>query len=293
MTQQTDTILDRIGRWMAGRLQHTVSGYEPYTPSDPETLRALLRPGDVVLVEGNQYISKVIKYLTMSTWSHSAIFVGPIEDAASADGEPHMLIEVNLGEGCVSQPLSKYCTYNTRICRPVGLAHKDREIVVAFMVERIGLKYDNKNILDMLRYFLPVPIPQRWRRRVIAIGSGDPTRSICSSLIAQAFQSVRYPILPKIENNNRGNRRSRKIRRQREEIYYIRHHSLFSPRDFDLSPYFAVVKPTIERGFDYRGINWHDGSVEENDAVVEPAEADADPKSGDAADQRPGTHEAA
>ena len=38
MTQQTDTILDRIGRWLAGRLQHEVSGYEPYTPSDPETL---------------------------------------------------------------------------------------------------------------------------------------------------------------------------------------------------------------------------------------------------------------
>ena len=83
MTQQTDTTLDRIGRWMAGRLQHTVSGYEPYTPSDPETLRALLRPGDVLLVEGNQYISKVIKYLTMSTWSHSAIFVGPIVAAVA------------------------------------------------------------------------------------------------------------------------------------------------------------------------------------------------------------------
>ena len=273
MTQQTDTILDRIGRWLAGRLEHEVSGYQPYTPSDPETLRALLRPGDVLLVEGNQYISKVIKYLTMSTWSHSAIFVGPVDGAASENGEPHMLIEVNLGEGCVSKPLSKYCTYNTRICRPVGLAHKDREIVVTFMVGRIGLKYDNKNILDMLRYFLPVPIPQRWRRRAISLGSGDPTRAICSSLIAQAFQSVRYPILPKIENNNRRNRRSREMRRRREEIYYIRHHSLFSPRDFDLSPYFAVVKPTIERGFDYRGINWHDESADEAETVVAHAEA--------------------
>jgi hypothetical protein len=63
------------------------------------------------------------------------------------------------------------------------------------------------------------------------------------------------------------------MRRQREEIYTIRHHSLFSPRDFDLSPYFAVVKPTIERGFDYRGINWHDGLAEENDVDVAQAQS--------------------
>ena len=154
------------------------------------------------------------------------------------------------------------------------------------MVDRIGLKYDNKNILDMLRYFLPIPIPQRWRRRVIALGSGDPTRTICSSLIAQAFQSVRYPILPKIETGKPRDRRSPEMRRQREEIYFIRHHSLFSPRDFDLSPYFAVVKPTIERGFDYHGITWHDESAQEK-------QAEKTEETGEAADQKPGTHEAA
>lgn len=38
----------------------------------------------------------------------------------------------------------------------------------------------------------------------------------------------------------------------RREILHIRHHSLFTPRDFDLSPYFRVVKPTLEYGFDYK-----------------------------------------
>ena len=83
------------------------------------------------------------------------------------------------------------------------------------------------------------------------------------------------------------------MRRRRQEIYYIRHHSLFSPRDFDLSPYFAVVKPTIERGFDYRGINWHDGSAQEKETVVAQADAGADAESGEDAQQPPGTHEAA
>jgi hypothetical protein len=30
------------------------------------------------------------------------------------------------------------------------------------------------------------------------------------------------------------------------------------PRDFDISPYFSVVKPTIEEGFDYTALHWAD-----------------------------------
>jgi hypothetical protein len=36
----------------------------------------------------------------------------------------------------------------------------------------------------------------------------------------------------------------------------IRHSSLYCPRDFDISPYFNVVKPTIARGFDYKRLHW-------------------------------------
>jgi len=44
----------------------------------------------------------------------------------------------------------------------------------------------------------------------------------------------------------------------RKDIIHIRHHSLYTPRDFDLSPYFRIVKPTIERGFDYKQLTWGD-----------------------------------
>jgi hypothetical protein len=37
---------------------------------------------------------------------------------------------------------------------------------------------------------------------------------------------------------------------------HIRHHSLYTPRDFDISPYFEVVKPTIASGFDYHRFPW-------------------------------------
>ena len=76
LSTSRDTLLDRIGRVVAGRLQKQTSGYEPYTPSDPDTLARTLRPGDVLLVEGNQKVSAAIKYLTQSTWSHAALFVG-------------------------------------------------------------------------------------------------------------------------------------------------------------------------------------------------------------------------
>jgi hypothetical protein len=33
---------------------------------------------------------------------------------------------------------------------------------------------------------------------LITLGSGDPSRLICSALIAEAFRAVHYPILPKI-----------------------------------------------------------------------------------------------
>src|ERR1700743_1077959 len=243
-------MLDMIGKRSAGYLQKEVPGYEPFTPSDPEQLRSIIAPGDVLLVEGNNRISGIIKYLTQSTWSHSALYVGPIEGAQGEDGEPHVLIEAYVGDGVISAPLSKYFSYHTRLCRPVGLSYEDRTAVCRYAINRIGFGYDTKNILDLMRFLIPLPVPQRWRRRMIALGSGDPTKMICSALIAQAFDAVRYPILPKI--TRAGSRAARR------EILHIRDSSLYMPRDFDISPYFRIVKPTTVRGFDYTTLHGAD-----------------------------------
>jgi len=243
-------MFERAGQAVARYLARPAAGYEPFTPSDPETLRHTLRPGDVLLVEGNSHVAGVIKYLTQSTWSHAALYVGPLKDTATSDGEPHVLIEAEIDEGVISSPLSKYTQFHTRICRPVGLSREDLEKVCDYARERIGLGYDLKNIIDLLRYLFPLPVPQRWRRKLISLGSGDPTRIICSALIAQAFEAVRYPILPKMTRLE-----SRKPRR---EIREIRHSSLYQPRDFDISPYFEVVKPTLVHGFDYKKMHWAD-----------------------------------
>ncbi len=262
-----DWMLGGVGRAIAQYLERPVDGYEPFTPSDPEALRATLQPGDVLLVEGNNNVSGIIKYLTQSTWSHAALYVGPIGERTAKDGEPLVLVEAVLGEGVVGVPLSKYQRFHTRICRPIGLTDDDRARVCTYAAERIGFDYDVKNIFDLLRLLMPLPVPQRWRRRMMALGSGHPTRIICSALIAQAFESVRYPILPRVT--------MMESEAAREEILEIRHSSLYAPRDFDISPYFQLVKPTVEKGFDYRKMCWADMVAAAQDVVSPPMVPDA------------------
>ncbi len=158
-------------------------------------------------------------------------------------------VSSEMSVGVVSAPLSKYLAFHTRVCRPVGLSDEDCAKLCAYAVERIGCGHDLKNISDLVRYQVPLPVPQRWRRRMIALGSGDPTRLICSTLIAQAFEAVRYPILPRVTLI--------KSPATRREILHIRHSSLYAPRDFDISP-FQVIKPTIETGFNYKQLHWSD-----------------------------------
>lgn len=240
---------------VAGYLQKESPHYRTISFSDPDKLRRHLHPGDIVLVEGNQRVSGVIKYLTQSTWSHAALFVG---DALPDSNDGPMLVEADFRAGVIAVPLTKYATFNTRICRPVGLNDSDRGRVVQFMIDSLGKQYDMKNVIDLMRYLLPLPpLPVRWRRQLLALGSGDPTRAICSTLIAQAFETVRYPILPEVGLVTVCDDEDRDC--SIREIMHIRHHSLYVPRDFDLSPYFDVVKPTLGEGFDHRGLVWaHD-----------------------------------
>jgi hypothetical protein len=252
-----NTPLRALGGWLAKYLAQPLSHYQPYAAIDGERLLDLLQPGDVLLVEGNTRVSTAIKYLTQSTWSHATLFIGDaLGQGLDVDSAPS-LIEADLKKGVIAVPLATYARFNTRICRPINLTAEDRARVVDFAVSRLGLAYDLKNLIDLGRYLLPMPpVPSFMRRRLLALGSGDPTRALCSSLIAQAFQSVRYPILPCVETLSEEEQQASAY--TVKEILHIRHHSLFTPRDFDLSPYFQVVKPLQAMAFDYRSLVWHD-----------------------------------
>ena len=79
-----DRALDGFGRWLAHHLGKETPGEEPFVPFDPGALRRTLRLADVLLVAGSSKLSTAIKYLTQSTWSHAALYVGERSSRAAA-----------------------------------------------------------------------------------------------------------------------------------------------------------------------------------------------------------------
>ena len=247
-------LLDAMGRALARYLSKPLKTAGHVATSAPELVLATLRKGDVLLVEGNTRFSVAIKYLTQSSWSHASICIGDALGPPAPGEEPRILVDADILQGIRAIPLSAFSGLHTRICRPVGLSAAEIDAVVAHVIARLGQQYDLKNVIDLLRYTMPTPpIPIRYRRRLLSIGSGDPTKAICSSMVAQAFQSVHYPILPAIVLQDLDDPARAAARK---EMLIVRHHSLFAPRDFDVSPYFQIVKPTIENGFDPKAVKW-------------------------------------
>jgi Permuted papain-like amidase enzyme, YaeF/YiiX, C92 family len=227
-------------------------------PVELPALAGMLRPADVILVEGNSRFSTVVKYLTQSTWSHAALYVGDRLGTRDAQGQAQVVVEADVNEGVRAVALTEFAGLHLRVCRAVSLTEREAQAVIDHAVARLGHHYDLRNVFDLMRYLLPTPVPLRWRRRLLTLGSGDPTRAICSTLVAQAFQSVRYPILPLVEQRSANDPMCPACM---DEIYHVRHHSLYAPRDFDVSPYFAVVKPTLAAGFDHHALHWADSPL--------------------------------
>ncbi|HVA77319.1 MAG TPA: YiiX/YebB-like N1pC/P60 family cysteine hydrolase [Candidatus Binataceae bacterium] len=261
-------------------LTKPIKSYDLHAPNDLANLRRHVRKGDVILVEGNERISQCIKYLTQSSWSHSALYVGdePLGRNPQAraeyfkrfgDDSESLVVEALVESGVVLSPLSKYRDFNIRICRPYNLSAQDLAAVLDEAIAAVGDQYDIKNVVDLARYFLPVTlVPARFRRQALHLGSGEPTRVICSSLIASCFMRVKFPIVPRYEQLPDGSpappRQSRLwplARRQGAAPPGVFHPVppwLVTPRDFDLSPYFEIIKFNIIENmrFDYHKILW-------------------------------------
>jgi hypothetical protein len=252
-------MFDKLEAYISAKILHYLSQptlrYAPFFAPDPAVVRSALQPGDIVLVEGNSRLSAIIKFLTQSTWSHAALYVGERRGDAAPSGEPNVLLEAEAETGVVTVPLSKYFGFNMRICRAVGLDADSKQKVIDYALARIGKQYDSRRIVDLARYLFPYPpVPVWFRRRMLAIGAGDPTKAICSTLIAEAFASIRYPILPERVSIN--GKKYGVAPYVLSETEHIRKHGLYTPRDFDVSPFFSIVKPTIAAGFDYHTVQW-------------------------------------
>lgn len=240
--------------------------YEPPASGFPlcdfERIRYEVRPCDVLLIEGRSRASMVIKQITQSSWSHSCIYIGRLHDiddiqlrqelAEHFTGSPdeQLVIEGYLGKGTIVNPLKNYKQDHIRICRPRGLSRKDAQKVLEYAISQIGTEYNTRQIFDLARFLVPWSIlPSRWRSSLFEHHVGESTKTVCSTMIAEAFSSVEFPILPLIK--------------QHEEtgIELIqRNPKLYTPRDFDYSPFFEIIKyPFIELSDspNYRNLPWN------------------------------------
>jgi len=269
-------VMDKVTAWLVH--EHPA----PDLPmSDFERLAREVRPCDVLLAEGRSRVGAIIKNITQTIWTHSALCIGALRDmdpALRAQVEPHyggdadqpLLIEALLGEGTVVNPLSKYRGEHLRLCRPRQLTPADSRDVLEYAARHLGNDYDFRQLVDLARFMLPYGLlPRRWRSSLFEYHAGIPTRTVCSSMIASAFAEVHYPVMPIVRRGPDG-----KLR------VFKRNPRLYTPRDFDTSPYFDIIKHPV-LGLDelaaYRRLPWSlDGMIcnDDKDCFVPAATGD-------------------
>jgi len=231
-----------------------------------ERLRYELRSGDVLLVEGRSNVAEIIKSITQSIWTHSFIYLGRLHDVDDPMLRDHiqkyrhcspdeqLIIEAILGKGIIVSSIEDYEGEHLRICRPRGITRTDSQAVLAYAIKQLGTDYNVRQIMDLARFMFPYWfLPKRWRSSLFEHNAGRPTKTVCSTMMAEAFAKVRFPIIPVIHQDKQG------------QLKIIRSNSkLITPRDFDHSPYFDVIKYPIldfdELGI-YRKLPWDQTSV--------------------------------
>lgn len=259
-----------VSKWLSNYLMREYDPPEHYL-CDFDKIVYEIRPGDVILVEGHSLASRVIQQVTLSPWSHSFIYIGrihQIEDPSTrkiVESHPgikpddKLIVEGYMGQGIVFNNIEAYSKYHLRICRPRGISRKDAQSVITAAIKQVGFKYDMWQIFDLARFLLPWSfLPKRWRSSLFSYKPGVQTKTVCSTMIATAFQSVQFPVLPLIKVDKNGG-----------VGLYQRNPKLFTPRDFDYSPYFDIIKyPFIEHSDPalYRYLPWQkvgDGYTDE------------------------------
>lgn len=221
--------------------------------SDINKIALLTKPSDIILIEGNSRVSRVIKQITQSPWSHAALYIGrgnqlniPKEILEKYDINDHdqVIIESEIGVGTILSPMHKYKNYHIRLLRPREIAEADAQKVIEFAISRLGKKYSIKHIFDLARFLFPWGwYPRKWRSVLFQHHALQPTKDICSSMIAASFQSVRFPILPLV-----------KVTEGNAMEFKQRNPLLFTPRDFDYSPYFDIIKYPLH---DENEVTWY------------------------------------
>lgn len=123
-------LLRGIGGLLSRYLNSRARGPYPHPPADINAMRQILRPADVILVEGDRRISGAIKYLTQSTWSHAVIFVGDGGDL-DENGQSRVLVEADTERGVRAFPLEELlCSFASGVTTTVHPANNGWSCIV-------------------------------------------------------------------------------------------------------------------------------------------------------------------
>lgn len=255
-------IMQRFTQW----LLKDVRPLRNFSLSDFDKICYEIRSGDVLLIEGRTRVSEVIGIITQSPWTHSALYIGRLEDIEDShvrnkiteyykgDVNEQLIIESLMGQGTIINPLSTYKLEHVRLCRPHEISKQDTQQVIKYCVYQLGTDYDIRQIFDLARFLFPWHLwPRRWRSSLFKHNAGRPTRESCATLLAEAFASVKFPVLPL-------------VKQQIDHQYALvqRNPRLFSPSDFDFSPYFDIIKyPMIHAvgSMDYHKLKWDNSGL--------------------------------
>jgi len=260
--------LNRLREYAMLKLQSKSEDYQHRIHNNLNNLFRHIRKGDVVLVEGGAQVSRIIKLLSISRWSHVALYVGDeLIKPRSKDREKylqqfgddahHLVIEAFSGTGVTAAPLRQYQNVNIRVCRPFGISPDDIQRVIDEVMSNLGKKYDQQNIIDLAFFLLPDWLNFSKKRGINAcLGDCTEFKVICSGMIARAFQNVGYPISPRLNSDAAAN--GSMVKSPYGAKLIMRHFSQIIPSDFDLSPNFDVIKFNIieEGDFDYKHLPW-------------------------------------
>lgn len=264
-----DSIMEAVIDWLIKEPKST-----EIPPCDFNRLKYEIRPGDVLLIEGRSRVSNIIRTITQSPWTHAALYVGRLHDIDDYNlrklavhhlgkrENVRLIVEGLLGKGTVVAPLTTYKPNHIRICRPIGLSPEDAQLVIAYAIKALGKrKYSVRHLLDLARFVLPWSIlPRRWGSVLFRTRKGQAEEGICSTLIAEAFTTVKFPILPFIKQD------------ELKTEMIQRNPQLYTPKDFDFSPYFEIIKYPIltpeEQTPYYRRLPWSEKELHHDHGVI-------------------------
>lgn len=211
--------------------------------SDFDRVRELVRPGDVLLIDGRSRLDARLRRILQTRWTQAALYLGRLKDLRDpslratvteylpCEPDTQLILRALPHGGIQLQVLPELQGEHLRLCRPRGLGEEDAQTVIRYGLSRLG-------VVSRLRWpealFLMLPwglLPERWRRPLLMRYAGRMLRALNGSTIGEAFSFIQFPVLPLVKRTDTDISR-----------LYRRHPRLFLASDFDHSPYFDVVK---------------------------------------------------